>query len=63
MEDRWAYLERYRDRPFTRPPKVQLFQDYLDQLTHTYWFSDTLIEPPHRDAFDQLIDVWKTEDS
>lgn len=61
MERRWNYLDAFKDRPFTRPSKAVLFQEYLQRLTHPCWFRDTLIELPHRAAFDQLIHVWKQE--
>jgi hypothetical protein len=34
-----------------------LFHEYLERLTHPYWFRDTLVKLPHGAAFDQLIHV------
>ena len=62
MGGRWDYLDRYKDHPFTRPSKAQLFQEYLERLTHPGGFRDTLVERPHRDAFDRLVEVWQQED-
>jgi hypothetical protein len=63
MEGRWDYLDDFKDRPYTRPSKAELFEEYLERLTHQYWFRDTLVELPHRVAFDQLIHVWKQEEA
>jgi len=60
---RWDYLDAFKNRPFKRPSKVELYQEYLERLMHPYWFRDTLIELPHREAFDQLINVWKDEET
>jgi cell division protein ZapA (FtsZ GTPase activity inhibitor) len=61
--DRWKYLERYKDHPFTRPSKEKLLREYLERLTHPGWFRDTLVERHHRDAFDQLVNVWNNEET
>ena len=63
MVGRWDYLDGFKNRPFKRPSKEQLFQEYLERLSHPYWFRDTLIELPHLAAFDQLIQVWKEEET
>ena len=63
VNGRWDYLDAFKDRPFRRPSKAELFQEYLERLTHPSWFRDTLIELPHRAAFDQLIHVWNQEEA
>jgi hypothetical protein len=63
MESRWNYLDAFKDRHFTRLSKAALFRAYLERLTHPFWFRDTLVELPHRAAFDQLIHVWKQEEA
>ena len=63
MVGRWDYLDGFKNRPFKRPSKAELFQEYLERLLHLYWFRDTLVELPHRAAFDWLIHVWKEEET
>ena len=63
MVGRWDYLDGFKNRPFKRPSKEQLFQEYLERLSHPYWFRDTLIELPHRAAFDRPIQVWKEDET
>ncbi len=63
MVGRWDYLASFKNRPFKRPSKAELFQEYLERLSHPYWFRDTLIELPHCEAFDRLIQVWKEEET
>jgi len=63
MEGRCDYLDRFKNRPFKRQSKAELFQEYLERLSHPYWFRDTLVELPHRAAFEQLIQVWKEEET
>ena len=60
---RWDYLDGFKNRPFKRSSKVELFQEYLERLLHPYWFRDTLVELPHRAAFDRLIQVWNQEET
>ena len=63
MKGLCAYLDDFKNRPLRRQSKEQLFQEYVDTLTRQYWFRDTLVELPHRAAFDRLIQVWNQEET